>query len=96
MYIRIDMEEDKNTKLKELLSQVYKWPAHYNFKFIYKSDPQTLQQLKSLFPTDAEFKLKHSNKKNYESLNVIYMAKSAEDVLNLNQKASEIKGVIAL
>ena len=95
-YIRIDMEEDKNTKLKELLSHVHKWPAQYNFKFIYKSDPQTLQQLKSLFPADTEFKLKHSNKKNYERLNVIYFAKSAEEVINLNQNASEIKGVIAL
>jgi len=95
-YIRSNMEEDKNEKLKELLSHVHKWPSHYNFKFIYKSDLQILQQLKSLFPADSEFKLKHSNKKKYESLNVIYLAKSADEVLNLNKKASEIKGVILL
>lgn len=90
------MEKTKNEKLKDLLSHVHKWPTHYNFKFIYKSDSQILQQLKSLFPAETEFKLKHSNKKNYESLNVIYMAASAEEVLNLNNKASEIKGVISL
>ena len=95
-YIRTYMEKGNNEKLKELLSHVHKWPAHYNFKFIYKSDPQIFQQLKSLFPTDTEFKLKHSNKKNYESLNVTYLAKSADEVLNLNKKVSEIEGVIAL
>ena len=90
------MEKPKNEKLKDLLSHVHKWPTHYNFKFIYKSDPQILQQLKSLFPADTEFKIKQSKKKNYESLNVIYLAKSADEVLNLNTKASEIKGVISL
>lgn len=90
------MENERATKLKDLLSHVHKWPTLYNFKFIYKSDSKILQQLKSLFPVDTEFKIKHSNKKNFESLNVNYMAKSADDVLNLHQKASEIKGVIAL
>ncbi len=90
------MEEDKTVKLKDLLSHVHKWPTHYNFKFIYKSDSQILQKLKSLFPVGTEFKLKHSNKKKFESLNVIYLAKSADEVLSINKKAAEINGVISL
>jgi len=95
-YIRSSMDEDRKSKLKDLLSHVHKWPTYYNFKFIYKSDSKILNQLKSLFPADTEFKLKHSNKKKFESLNVKYMAKSADEVLQLNQKASEIQGVISL
>lgn len=90
------MEKDRTTKLKDLLSHVHKWPTYYNFKFIYKSDSQILEQLKSLFPSETEFKLKQSTKKNFESLNVNYMAQSADEVLDINQKASAIKGVIAL
>ena len=90
------MEKEGSTKLKDLLSQVHKWPTHYNFKFIYKSDPEVFNQLKLLFPVDTEFKIKHSNKKKFESLNVRYMAKNAEEVLDLYQKASEINGVISL
>lgn len=90
------MEKDRTTKLKDLLSHVHKWPTYYNFKFIYKSDSQILEQLKLLFPSETEFKLKQSTKKNFESLNVNYMAQSADEVLDINQKASAIKGVIAL
>ena len=90
------MEKDRTTKLKDLLSHVHKWPTYYNFKFIYKSDSQILEQLKSLFPSETEFKLKQSTKKNFESLNVNYMAQSADEVLDINQNASAIKGVIAL
>ena len=95
-YIRSNMDKERTTKLKDLLSHVHKWPTYYNFKFIYESDPQILLQLKSLFPVDTEFRLKHSTKKKFESLNVNHMTKSADEVLRINQKASEIKGVILL
>lgn len=96
LFIFAVMDKERSTKLKELLSDVHNWPTHYNFKFIYKSDPEILNQLKLLFPVDTEFKIKHSNKKKFESLNVSYMAQSADEVLDLYQKASKINGVMAL
>jgi putative lipoic acid-binding regulatory protein len=90
------MEQEKIDNFRILLDKEYNWPAHFNFKFIYKSDSNILEQLEAIFPKASERVIKHSNKKNYESLSVNHLANSADEILELYKKASAIEGVIAL
>lgn len=90
------MDQDRLSSLAKLLDKEHDWPSNFKFKFIYKSNSHILMQLEKLFPLASERKLKHSKKKNYESLTVNHLAKSADEILDLYQKASLIKGVITL
>jgi putative lipoic acid-binding regulatory protein len=90
------MEQERLDNLRKLLDKEYKWPAHFNFKFIYKSDSNILEQLEAIFPIASERVIKHSKKKNYESLTVNHLANNADEVLDLYKKASAIEGVITL
>ena len=90
------MDQERIENLKTLLDKEHNWPSRYKFKFIYKSTPLILEQLKAIFPKESERIIKQSSKGNYESLTVNHWAKSADDILDLYQKASLIKGVITL
>ena len=95
-YIRIMDMENRIERFKKALSDVHDWPSGYTFKFIYKSDPLVLLQLKAIFPAGTEFIIRHSNKKNFQSLSVHIIATSAEQVMLYYEKASEVEGVLAL
>jgi len=90
------MNNDENKRLADILDSHHKWPDIFKFKFIYKSNEETLKQLEGLFPDESERLLKHSNKKNYESLTVSHLANNAEEILSLYNKVSKIDGVIVL
>jgi putative lipoic acid-binding regulatory protein len=90
------MEKERIDNLRILLDKEHKWPSHFMFKFIYKSDSQILKQLEAIFPIESERTVKHSNKKNYESLTVNHLANNADEILDLYKRASAIEGVITL
>lgn len=90
------MSLNKIDQLKELLDKHYKWPDTFNFKFIYKADPTIEARLKDIFPENSEFKIKTSNKKNFNSMNVHHLATGSQEVMDIYKKAAEIEGVISL
>lgn len=90
------MAENKESELRELLDKQHNWPEAFLFKFIYKSNAETEASLKSFFDDKAEITIKQSKKENYNSMSVKYIAKSADDVLNIYNKVSKIEGVISL
>ena len=76
-----------------MLDQEHQWPTWYMFKFIAPRGKE--QQLVALFP-DGKASVKASSKGNYRSVTSKIMISSAEEVLDIYQKAREIEGVIAL
>lgn len=80
-------------KFQELLDQTYQWPDYYEFKFIVKTDEKN--QVLTLLPgyTISETP---SAKGNYVSISARKLMKSTQEVLDLYEKVSQIKGVISL
>jgi putative lipoic acid-binding regulatory protein len=82
-----------NQKFRSLLDESYQWPDYYEFKFIIKSDDKSLILDKLVGFTIHETP---SKKGNYTSVSARKLMKSTEEVLEIYQLMSTIKGVISL
>lgn len=78
---------------REKLDQHYSWPSLYMFKFIVPAGRE--QEVKALF-IQHEVREKQSAKGNYTSITAQMMMPSAEAVIAVYQRASEIPGIVAL
>lgn len=88
----MDKKFDK-VAFKEKLEAVGPFPMLYMFKFIVPSGKE--QEIGALFPTH-EMSLKPSSGGKYVSTTIHLMAESADFVIDVYEKASEIEGVISL
>lgn len=82
-----------NEKFKELLDESYQWPDYYEFKFIVKSDDKSL-----IIAKLSGFAIHEtpSKKGNYVSVSARKLMKSTEEVLEIYELMSTIKGIISL
>ncbi len=76
-----------------ILDQEHQWPSWYLFKFIVPRGKEDL--VVALFP-DGKTSIKSSSKGNYRSVTSKVMMSSAEEVLEIYEKAGHIEGVLAL
>lgn len=72
------------------------WPMIYMFKFIVLSDNQKIAIVESLFGDDAEVKLQPSSNGKYTSITAREVMLSADNVIEIYQKAASVEGIIAL
>jgi hypothetical protein len=82
-----------NQKFRALLDESYTWPDYYEFKFIIKTDDKHLILGKLSGFTIHETP---SKKGNYTSVSARKLMSSTEEVLEIYQLMSTIKGVISL
>lgn len=82
-----------NEKFKSLLDESYQWPDYYEFKFIVKTDDKSLIIAKLSGFTIHETP---SKKGNYTSVSARKLMKSTEEVLEIYELMSTIKGIISL
>jgi uncharacterized protein len=87
------MDENWKTSFKAKLDQHYTWPSLYTFKFIVPKEK--IEELKELFPLHVTTQ-KSSTQGNYISLTLELMMNSSDAVIDIYQKASSVKGLIAL
>lgn len=76
-----------------MLDQEHQWPTWYLFKFIVPRGKEDL--VVALFP-EGKTSIKTSSKGNYRSVTSKIMMTSAQDVLEIYEKAGHIEGVLAL
>ena len=72
------------------------WPKEYFFKFIIPADNKKLALVEALFGSEAKVSIKQSNKGNYLSISAKELMLSPDRVIERYEKASKIKGLIAL
>ncbi len=84
----------KNLRLR--LEEQEDWPVVYMFKFIFRSDVKRYAQVIALFGEEAEVYSKSSNKGNFTSITAKEVMMSADDVMHVYQRASQIDGIISL
>lgn len=82
-----------NEKFKALLEESYQWPDYYEFKFIIKTDDKSLIIAKLQGFTIHETP---SKKGNYTSVSARKLMKSTQEVLEVYELMSTIKGIISL
>lgn len=82
-----------NEKFKSLLDESYQWPDYYEFKFIVKAEDKSLIIAKLIDFTIHETP---SKKGNYISISARKLMKSTEEVLEVYELMSTIKGIISL
>ncbi len=88
----MDLSRSREEFIK-ILDQEHQWPTWYLFKFIVPRGQEDL--VVALFP-EGKASLKSSSKGNYRSVTSKVMMTSAQDVLEIYEKAGEIEGVLAL
>jgi hypothetical protein len=88
-----EMDSDQLQKFRELLEDTYQWPDYYEFKFIVKMDDraQVLDKLSGFTFTETP-----SKKGNYVSVNARKLMKTSQEVLDVYEVMSTIKGIISL
>ena len=84
---------DKWLKMKALLENEYDWPATYRFKFIIPKDKES--EIENMFPKER-IEYKASKKGNYLSVNFEKLCQNSEDIIQIYEQASTIKGLILL
>jgi putative lipoic acid-binding regulatory protein len=82
-----------NQKFKTLLDESYQWPDYYEFKFIIKTDDKSLILDKLPGFTIHETPSKMGN---YTAVSARKLIKNTEEVLEIYELMSTIKGVISL
>ncbi|TNE56200.1 MAG: DUF493 family protein [Bacteroidetes bacterium] len=89
------MNTESFDKLRKQLEQ-QNWPEVYLYKFIVKNEPEFIARVCALFDDTAEIKFQHSNGDRYVSISAKEMMMDAASVIERYEKASLIKGIIAL
>lgn len=87
------MDNQQFQKFRDLLDQSYQWPDYYEFKFIVKIDDKA-----SILDNLTGFSIVEtpSKKGNYISISARKLMKSTQEVLDVYEVMSTIKGVISL
>ncbi len=87
------MDSSQIESFREKLDRHYAWPSLYLFKFIVPTGMEP--EVKKLFPRH-ETSEKLSKQGNYTSITVQMMMPSSDAVIEVYEKASQIKGIVAL
>jgi uncharacterized protein len=87
------MNNQQFQKFRDLLDQSYQWPDYYEFKFIVKIDDKSMIIEKLDGYTIHETP---SKKGNYISISARKLMKSTQEVIEVYEAISTIKGVISL
>ncbi len=87
------MDNQQLQKFRELLEESYQWPDYYEFKFIVKiaEKNQVLDKLAGFTITETP-----SKQGNYISVNARKLMKSTQEVLDVYELMSTVKGIISL
>jgi uncharacterized protein len=87
------MDNQQFQKFRDLLDQSYQWPDYYEFKFIVK-----IVDRDSVLHKLTEFTIVETFSKNgnYISISARKLMKSTQEVLDVYNYMSSVKGIISL
>jgi hypothetical protein len=87
------MDNQKLQQFRDVLDQSYQWPDYFEFKFIVKIDvrAEALAKLHGFTITETP-----SKQGNYISVNARKLIKTTQEVLDVYELMSTIKGIISL
>lgn len=90
------MSDDKFSELRKKLNETQTYPTVYMFKFIMDAENRKIALVENLFGENAEIHIKESDKGKYISITIKEVMMSTDEIINIYNKASDIKGVMVL
>lgn len=90
------MTEEELEKFKQKINETTTFPSVYMYKFIVESENRKIALVESLFDENADIHTKESGNGRYTSITAKQVVMSADEVVAIYKKASEIKGIIFL
>jgi hypothetical protein len=87
--------ENPYLKLREQL-ELQEWPNVYLFKFIIPNTPEFIAKTTALFSPSCELQLHESKTGKFVSVSVKEMMLDVDSIIEKYEKATEIKGLMAL
>ena len=92
-----DGDADFYKSFKEKLLSVERFPTHYTFKFIVKTDTEKVNRVKSIFThASTKFSEKNSSGGKYLSITIESYVQTADEVIDYYKKVAEIPEVMML
>lgn len=88
--------DEKFRKLRNTLLEQEEWPLLYFFKFIVPNDSDKIEKVKQLLPTQDNLSFRTSRDIRYIAISSKEVMPDADSIIDVYEKAAEIKGVIAL
>jgi hypothetical protein len=82
--------------LRNSLNENHKWPSVYMFKFIVPDEEIPVNQALNLFGMEADVQIKSSKTGKYISITAKELMLNADSVIGVYERASKIKGLMAL
>lgn len=86
----------KYNRLRELLSEQESWPLLYMFKFIVPNRDGKVNEVLALLPKEGELSFNHTKNLRHVAITCKAKMASADDIVWITMKASEVGGVMAL
>lgn len=90
------MTNEELEKFKAKLLETTTFPTVYMFKLIVPSDNRSIALAENLFGAEADLLTKESDKGKYTSITAKQVVVNVEEILEVYQKAGEIKGAMIL
>lgn len=90
------MNSGKFENLKTKLLENKAWPLLYMFKVIVPNIEGNVEKAKEILPSDGKYTFNHTKNHNYVSITCIAMMDSAEEIIKISEKASNINGAMVL
>ena len=87
--------KEQVARLREQLMKL-SWPQKYMFKFVLPNDSSKVDAVVEVLPKDGLTTFKNSSGGKYVSVSCVATMASADDVLDVTERAAAIDGVISL
>jgi len=90
------MDNQKYTKLKDLLSENKKWPLLYMFKCIVPNNKDSINRVVALLPFNGKFGFKNSKNNKFVSVSCVAQMSDPQKIIDITKCISEIPDVMIL
>ncbi|QIA06225.1 DUF493 family protein [Draconibacterium halophilum] len=90
------MSTDKYKNLRYRLMETETWPLKYMFKFITPNEDGKVEQIKAILPKEGNVTFKHTANLKHVSVTCVTLMESADQIVEITEKADKIEGVIVL
>ena len=90
------MSTEKYKNLIKKLEENKKWPLLYMFKFITPNEKGKVKKVVALLPEKGEISYKHTKNLKFVSITCKANMPSAQSIVDITSKVSEIEGVMSL
>lgn len=91
-------QSDKESleRLRQLLLKTKAWPLKYMFKFIVPNSDDKVNRVVAVLPEGGSQSFKPSKELHYVAVTCIASMSSADEIIDVVERAIEIEGVISL